>query len=335
MNPNDYLSTIQAEVSRRLAAGESPDQLRQEILGRKGELTLILRSLSTLPLDERASLGQKANLVRDSLEVLLTAATGSQAVSTGDLPDITVPEYPVEHGTIHPISAMVDELVAIFEDLSFEVVEGNEIVSDRENFENLNMDKDHPARDGHDTFYIDPTTLLRTQTSAIQVNEMKKRMKTGQMPIRIIAPGKTYRRDSDATHSPMFHQLEGLLVDTQTTFSDLKGILAYVAQRLFGDDVETRFRTHFFPYTEPSAEVDIRWKNGNGEGKHMQWIEWFGCGMVHPKVLERAGINPKVYQGWAFGIGIERPIMVRHQVPDMRILFENSRHFLDQFGQNL
>ena len=334
MNLSEQLETIRTKVSTQLKAGANSEELRQQILGRKGELTLILRGLSSLPLDERVQAGSLANRIKKDIEELLSSATNEQSSSAIEF-DPTVPAYSNTSGTIHPISSLIYELVRIFQDLSFEVVEGNEIVSDKENFESLNIHQDHPARDSHDTFYIKETTLLRTHTSSAQVSEMERRMKAGEMPIRIIVPGKTYRSDSDATHSPMFHQLEGVMVDTQTTFADLKGILDYVAKRLFGDKVETRFRTHFFPFTEPSAEIDIRWKNASGQGKHTEWIEWLGCGMIHPKVLEHAGINPRIYQGWAFGGGIERPVMIRQQVPDLRKFFENSVDFLDQFPDSI
>lgn len=333
MTQNNQLLEILTSAKEQLTGGVDPEQIRQEVLGRKGSLTAILRTLGTLEGDERAHLGKESNEVKNEIEELLSDHTTGQ--TTAESFDPSVPPYPQKFGSIHPISVIIEELVGIFEDLSFEIVEGNELVGEYENFDSLNITKDHPARDSHDTFFIDQDLLLRTHTSTVQVQEMRRRNENKELPIRFVVPGKAYRRDSDATHSPMFHQLEGVMVDTQTTFADLKGILDHVAKRLFGDKVETRFRTHFFPFTEPSAEMDIRWKNATGEGKHTQWIEWLGCGMIHPKVLEHAGINPKVYQGWAFGGGIERPVMIRHQVPDLRKFFDNSVEFLDQFGDTL
>jgi phenylalanyl-tRNA synthetase alpha chain len=227
---------------------------------------------------------------------------------------------------------MREEMELILRELSFKVVEGNELITEEENFDSLNLGPDHPARDGHDSFFVGEGRVLRTQTTAIQVNEMRRRAQQGDLPIRIVMPGKTYRRESDQTHSAMFHQIDAVMVDTQTTFSDLKGILDYFVGRLFHGEVETRFRPHHFPFTEPSAEIDIRLKTAEaGEGRHTRWLEFGGCGMIHPAVLARAGLNPKVYQGWAFGMSIERPIMVRHRIPDLRLLFANGTNLLEQF----
>jgi phenylalanyl-tRNA synthetase alpha chain len=332
MNYPEVLSAIRTETLQKKQEGISNEELKIAVLGRKGSLTGILRSLSDLPIEQRKEVGSAAHALKLELEELLSESSDLPAKRSFDP---TVPPFPTHGGTIHPLSSMIYEIVSIFQDLSFEVVEGDELVDDIANFESLNITKDHPARDSHDTFFVEDDLLLRTHTSAVQVLELRKRMKMNDMPVRIVVPGKTYRRDSDATHSPMFHQIEGVMVDTQTTFADLKGVLAHVATRLFGDQIETRFRTHFFPFTEPSAEIDIRWKNAKGEGKHTEWIEWLGCGMIHPKVLENAGINPRIYQGWAFGGGVERPVMIRQQVPDLRKFFTNSAHFLDQFGDTL
>ena len=227
---------------------------------------------------------------------------------------------------------MIEHMTDIFARLSFEVVEGAEIVGEEENFDLLNLGPDHPARDGHDSFYLGSKQLLRTQTTAVQVLELRRRCKLNQLPVRIVVPGKTYRRESDPTHSPMFHQFDAVLVDECTTFADLRGSLQYLVSELFGQDVETRFRPHYFPFTEPSAEIDIRWKGSDGTmGKHTEWLEMGGCGMIHPDVLKRAGINPQTYRGWAFGMAIERPVMVKYGVPDLRSLYENSLMSLEQF----
>lgn len=305
--------------------------LTQEVLGRKGRLSSLLRQLGTVSPEERARLGKEANQIKAELEALLS--TNETSTISADLIDLSVPPLKLSQGTIHPISAMIEEMVGIFQDLSFEVVEGSELITDKENFENLNIHADHPARDGHDSFYVKNNLLLRTHTTAIQVGELTRRIKNRELPVRIVATGKCYRRESDQTHSAMFHQIDAVMVDEQTTFADLKGCLDYFAKRLFGDLVETRFRPHFFPFTEPSAEVDIRWKGEKtGEGKQTGWLEFGGCGMIHPKVLERAGINPKIYQGWAFGLSVERPIMLRKQIPDLRRFYENSLDFLEQFS---
>lgn len=333
MNTSETLDSFLHDVEQRISEKEPAENIRLDFLGRKGKLTLVLRTLGSMNTEDRSKIGKKANQIKLQIEDLLDSIESISDTTVGV--DTSVPAFKNPLGTIHPISLMIEELASIFTDLSFEIVEGNELVTEYQNFDSLNISSDHPARDSHDTFFINHDLLLRTHTSSVQVEEMKRRMKNNELPIRFVVPGKTYRRDSDATHSPMFHQFEGVMIDTQTTFSDLKGILAYVATRLFGEKVETRFRTHYFPFTEPSAEIDIRWKNAQGTGKHTEWIEWLGCGMIHPDVLEHAGINSRVYQGWAFGGGVERPIMIRNQVPDLRKFFDNSIEFLQQFRETL
>jgi phenylalanyl-tRNA synthetase alpha chain len=335
-NPKPDSSTLEAlrsEAFQAWANASTPDtqeQVRNHYLGRKGVLAARMKELPALAPEQRAPAGAALNALKQEL----AAAMASSLSESERTVDMTVPAYPLEYGTLHPISQIMEEMNQIFRELSFEVVDGPEIVTDDENFESLNLGIHHPARDGHDSFYLTENLLLRTQTTAIQVGEMKKRFARGDVPIRIVMPGKTYRRESDQTHSPMFHQIDAVMVDTQTTFADLKGILDYFVKRLFGDQVETRFRPHHFPFTEPSAELDIRWKGDvHSQGKHTGWLEMGGCGMIHPDVLKRAGINPKVYQGWAFGMSLERPLMVRHHIPDLRLLFSNSVHFLEQFPQ--
>ena len=333
MNPNETLESIRAYVAESLLSGVDPEVLRNQILGRRGRLTEVLRSLSGLPIEERTKLGAAANVLKVELIENLGQVIPNQR---SNRIDATVPPSPMPFGSIHPISAMIEEMTGIFADLSFEIVEGNELVTDEENFENLNITKDHPARDGQDSFYVSDTLVMRTQTTAVQVLEMTRRLKEDRLPIRVVVPGKTYRRESDQTHSAMFHQMDAVMVDDRTTFADLKGCLDYFAKRLFGDLVETRFRPHYFPFTEPSAEMDIRWKGETrGEGKHTGWLEFGGCGMIHPDVLKRAGLNPRIYQGWAFGMSIERPIMLRYQLPDLRRLYENSAHLLNQFPESI
>jgi phenylalanyl-tRNA synthetase alpha chain len=330
VNPN--LDTIRTKA---LAAWEKaktqPDResVYFAFLGRKGEVAGLMKHLTSLEGDERAAFGAAVNALKEELSSVMNLSHAEDRKI-----DMTLPAYPADIGSIHPISAMMEEMVDIFRELSFEVVEGKEIVTDDENFESLNMGVNHPARDGHDSFYLTDNLVMRTQTTAIQVAEMKKRFKAGQTPIRIVMPGKTYRRESDQTHAAMFHQIDAVMVDEQTTFADLKGTLDHFVKRLFGNNVETRFRPHHFPFTEPSAEIDIRWKGESAtSGKHTQWLEFGGCGMIHPDVLKRAGINPRTHQGWAFGMSIERPIMVRNHIPDLRQLTNNSLQFLNQFPQ--
>ncbi|HSI20618.1 MAG TPA: phenylalanine--tRNA ligase subunit alpha [Verrucomicrobiae bacterium] len=329
-NHNKALETIRSEALEAWKQAATPparEQVHFAYLGRKGKVAELMKLIPSLPTEEKVAFGSAVNALKQELTQVLTEKKVIER-----LVDMSVPAEQLSAGTIHPISAIMEEMEDIFRELSFEVVEGPEIVTDEENFESLNLGIHHPARDGHDSFFLKDDLLLRTQTTAIQVGEMKKRFAKGDLPIRIVMPGKTYRRESDQTHSAMFHQIDAVMVDTQTTFADLKGILDYFVKRLFGDNVETRFRPHHFPFTEPSAELDIRWKGASGtQGKHAGWLEMGGCGMIHPDVLRRAGINPKIYQGWAFGMSLERPLMVRHHIPDLRLLFSNSAQFLDQF----
>jgi phenylalanyl-tRNA synthetase alpha chain len=323
------ITSLRAEAAAAWAVAkpEAHEEIRTLYLGRKGRVAELMKLLPGLPIEERRPFGEAVNALKDELTALMTLRKTESVVV-----DMTLPAHHLNQGSVHPISAIMEEMTTIFRELSFEVVEGPEIVTDEANFTSLNLDEHHPARDGQDSFYLTPNLLLRTQTTAIQVAEMKKRFQAGDKPIRIVMPGKTYRREADQTHSAMFHQIDAVMVDEQTTFADLRGILDYFVKRLFGDQVETRFRPHHFPFTEPSAELDIRWKGtATTSGKHTEWLEMGGCGMIHPEVLRRAGINPKIYQGWAFGMSLERPLMVRHQIPDLRLLFSNSTHFLDQF----
>ncbi len=334
MNPkhNEALTLLRTEAQASWNTSKTPterEQVRFEYLGRKGKLAELMKVLPSLDSAERGAYGSALNVLKHELGSLM-----SEEVQVSRTVDMSVPAFEPAFGTIHPISAIMEEMTNIFSELSFEVVEGSEIVTEEENFESLNLDSNHPARDPQDSFYLTTERLLRTQTTSIQVGEMKKRFKREELPIRIVMPGKTYRREADQTHSAMFHQIDAVMVDTQTTFADLKGTLDYFVKRLFGDQVETRFRPHNFPFTEPSAELDIRWKGASEkEGKHAGWLEMGGCGMIHPNVLKRAGINPKIYQGWAFGMSLERPLMVRHHIPDIRLLFSNNIQFLDQFPQ--
>ncbi len=330
MNPSDH-SEILSFLEQGIASKTPAEQLRVAIFGKKGSLTSLMQDLRNFSDAERIERAKVLNTLKSELTEKLEAYEQLSFEGTGPAVDLTAPALPSSFGSLHPIHSMIEEMVGIFADLSFEVVEGPELVSDEDNFENLNIGKDHPARDSHDSFYITDSILLRTQTTAQQVLEMHARHARKELPIRVVVPGKTYRRESDQTHAAMFHQIDAIMVDTETTFADLRGVLDYFVKRLFGDQVETRFRPHHFPFTEPSAEVDIRFKNAQGTGKHTGWLEMLGCGMIHPNVLKRAGLNPKIYRGWAFGTSVERPIMIRKQVPDIRLFTQNDVRFLKQF----
>ena len=306
--------------------------------GKKGKLTQLLRGMGSLPSEERPVMGRLVNSVRDEVEQLLQArgeALRDAALEErlkAESVDVTLPGRLVPRGGRHPLTLVLDDIKRIFIGLGFEVIEGPEVETDYYNFEALNEPKHHPARDMQDTFYITEDLLLRTQTSPVQIRTMEKQ----DPPVRMIAPGKVYRVDAaDATHSPMFHQVEGLLVDEHVTFGDLKGILTLVIRELFDKDRGVRFRPSYFPFTEPSAEVDVSCFVCAGEGcrlcKYEGWIEILGCGMVHPKVFEAVGYDPEKVTGFAFGLGLERIAMLRYGIEDMRLLYESDVRFLRQF----
>lgn len=314
------------------------EQLRIQYLGKKGELTAILKQMGKLSPEERPQVGQMANEVRTYIEGAIEskkaqlAQKKQQEQLKAEKIDVTLPGNKITLGAKHPLSIVLDEIKEIFVGMGFEIVEGPEVEYDYYNFEALNIPKDHPARDTQDTFYINDNILLRTQTSPVQVRVMEKQ----KPPIRVISPGRVYRSDAvDATHSPLFHQIEGLVVDKGITFADLKGTLEIFVRRLYGEDSVVRFRPHHFPFTEPSAEVDVQCFSCHGEGcrlcKGEGWIEILGCGMVHPKVLANCGIDPEVYSGFALGMGLERVVMRRYGIDDMRLFFENDMRFLKQF----
>lgn len=314
------------------------DDLKVKYLGKKGELTAILKEMGKLSKEERPIIGQLANEVREDLEQALEEAKKSLYAKAlakqlqEEKIDVTMPGRPKAEGHKHPMSIVIDEICDIFMGMGYEVVEGPEVEKDYYNFEALNIPANHPAKDEQDTFYINADILLRTQTSPVQVRTMEK----GNLPIRIVCPGAVYRSDEvDATHSPVFHQLEGLVIDKNVTMGDLKGALAVFAKELFGEDTKVRFRPHHFPFTEPSAEMDVTCFACGGEGcrvcKGEGYIELLGCGMVHPKVLQMSGIDPEAYSGFAFGMGLERVAMQRYGITDLRLLFENDMKFLKQF----
>lgn len=321
-----------------ILSSQELDQVRVKYLGKKGELTEILRGMGALSAEERPIIGQVANEVRANIEEKIEEMTrklGEQEKQQQlllETIDVTVPGTRKEIGKKHPLTLVLDEMIDVFLGLGYEIAEGPEVELDYYNFEALNMPPNHPARDVQDTFYINANTVLRTQTSAVQIRYMENH----KPPIRIISPGRVYRSDAvDATHSPIFHQVEGLVVDKGVTMGDLIGTLKLFAKSIFGEKTEIRLRPHHFPYTEPSAEVDVSCWTCGGTGcrvcKNEGWIEILGAGMVHPRVLEKCGIDPEIYSGFAFGIGLERTAMGRFNIDDMRLLYENDLRFLRQF----
>ena len=318
----------------------SLDAVRVRVLGKKGELTAVLKQMGRLSAEERPVMGQIANSVRAALEEKLEQrkaelqAAALERRLAEEAVDVTIPGKEVEMGHQHPMNKVLQEVKEIFIGMGYQIVDGPEVEEADYNFTRLNIEEGHPSRDRSDTFYFndDDSVLLRTQTSPIQIRVMENR----QPPIRILAPGRVFRKDeADATHSPMFHQIEGLVVDEGITMGDLKGALETLIKRLYGEDAVVRFRPHHFPFTEPSCEVDVQCFNCRGKGcptcKGEGWIELLGAGMVHPKVLAGCGIDPEIYSGFAFGIGLERMAMRRFKISDMRMIFENDIRFLSQF----
>ena len=320
----------------RPTSGEALEQARVKFLGRKGLITQALRSLGSLPVEARPQFGQEANRLKKQLETQLEAAqdrlkkAALRAEAATGL-DVTLPGRRLDLGRLHPITQIAREICDIFIRMGFQVVEGLEIETDYYNFEALNIPRDHPARDMQDTFYISDNIVLRTHTSPMQVRVMEQQ----QPPVRIIAPGKTFRRDSDLTHTPMFHQVEGLLVDKNISFADLKGVLTAFVHEMFGPEVSLRFRPSFFPFTEPSAEVDIQCVICRGAGcrvcSQTGWLEILGSGMVDPEVFGFVNYDPEVFTGFAFGMGIERIAMLKFGIDDLRLFFDNDLRFLKQF----
>ncbi|SFX51590.1 phenylalanine--tRNA ligase subunit alpha [Marinospirillum alkaliphilum] len=313
------------EQITRTGDSQTLDQLRVQYLGKKGELTSLLKSLGQLAPEDRPKAGEIINQAKQQVQDALNArkhAIDSEALNArlaAESVDVTLPGRHSDTGGMHPVTRTIQRIEDFFASIGFNVAEGPEIEDDYHNFEALNIPAHHPARAMHDTFYFDAHTLLRTHTSPVQVRVMENQ----QPPIRIICPGRVYRCDSDQTHSPMFHQVEGLLIDENISFADLKGILQQFLRAFFEQDLRVRFRPSYFPFTEPSIEVDV----DRGDGR---WLEVLGCGVVHPKVLEMSGIDPEKYTGFAFGLGIERFAMLRYGVDDLRLFFDNDIKFLSQ-----
>lgn len=337
----EQLLKIQEEAEKALAQAESASALeeaRVRFLGKKGELTAVLRGMGKLSPEERPVIGQVANEVRSRIEEMIeTKKTAVQAEERSaklreETLDVTIAGRKPKLGKRHPLTSVLDEVKDIFLGMGFSIAEGPEVELDYYNFEALNIPKDHPARDTQDSFYISDSVVLRSQTSPVQVRVMEQQ----KPPIRIIAPGRVYRSDAvDATHSPVFHQIEGLVVDKGITMADLKGTLERFLKTLYGPEAKIRLRPHHFPFTEPSAEVDVSCFVCGGKGcrvcKGEGFIEILGAGMVHPKVLERCGIDPQVYSGFAFGLGLERIVMRRMNIDDLRLFYDNDLRFLKQF----
>ena len=331
------VADLQGEINRLVVEAEAAvaaaadvaglEQVRVHLLGRKGALTTHLKQLGRLPEAERPAAGQIINEAKSRIGELINARKAVleqarlDAALSSERIDVTLPGSGEAPGGLHPVTLVLDEIRALFTRLGFEVAEGPEIEDNYHNFEALNIPENHPARAMHDTFYLEDGRLLRTHTSNVQIRVMEQR----EPPLRVIAPGRVYRCDSDMTHTPMFHQVEGLMVDEDVTFADLKGLLQDFASAFFGRAVQLRFRPSYFPFTEPSAEVDIRGDRG--------WLEILGCGMVHPRVLENVGIDSERYTGFAFGMGAERLAMLKYGIDDLRTFFENDLRFLAQFNR--
>lgn len=337
----EKLEKIREAAERQIAEAADLGRLndvRVAYLGKKGELTAVLKGMKDVSPEERPTIGALVNETREGIERMLEETRERLEAAELELRlkreviDVTLPAKKNRVGHRHPNTIVLEELERIFTGMGYEVVEGPEVEYDYYNFEALNIPANHPAKDEQDTFYINDKILLRTQTSPVQVRQMEK----GRLPIRMIAPGRVFRADEvDATHSPSFHQVEGLVIDHGITFADLKGTLEEFARELFGEGTRVKFRPHHFPFTEPSAEVDVSCFKCGGKGcrfcKGEGWIEILGCGMVHPRVLRMSGIDPEEYSGFAFGIGLERIALLKYEIDDMRLLYENDQRFLNQF----
>ena len=321
------LDTLEREARTAIenaTSGQALTEVRAGFLGRKGSVSALLREIGSLSPEERAAAGKAVNATKEQIESWVRERRSAleseqrQSELTGRLVDVTLPGARPPRGSLHPVTQVERDMAEFFTQRGFSIETGPEVETDYNNFTALNFPDDHPSRDTADTFFVEGGNLLRTHTSPVQIRAMKGR----QPPFRFIAPGRVFRHDSDATHYPMFHQIEGFLVDERVTFSDLKGILYAFARHLMGPDVELRFRAHFFPFTEPSAEMDFSW-----EGR---WLEWGGCGMIHPNVLRNCDIDPERYQGFAFGMGIDRTAMDQFGIPNIRLLFEGDVRVLEQ-----
>src|SRR5919106_121497 len=345
---NESLDALQSEALERIQQSRSDveiEQLRIEFLGRKGRLTLLLRGLKELPPEDRPSAGERLNELRRVIEAAIEERLRVVRTESKDKAlreeqiDVTLPGKRWERGRIHPLTLVMDEIIDVFRGMGFEIARGPDIEDDYHNFEALNIPKDHPARDMQDTFFVSDGRLLRTHTSPVQIRTMESR----KPPLQVIVPGAVYRHDDDATHSPMFHQVEGFVVDRGIAFSDLKGVLTHFLRQIFDRDAGVRFRPSFFPFTEPSAEIDIQCLICGGSGEHRSgqacrvckasgWLEILGAGMIDPAVFKFVGYDPEKVSGFAFGMGVERIAMLKYGIDDIRLFFQNDLRFLRQFG---
>ena len=322
---DEVIARAQAEIDGASDAA-AVEELRVQYLGKKGFFTEQMKTLGSLSAEERPAAGARINQAKEQVQAALNARRDAMQAAemnrklAAETIDVSLPGRRLENGGLHPVTRTIERIERLFGELGFSVATGPEIEDDFHNFDALNIPAHHPARTDHDTFFFNPSLMLRTHTSGVQIRTMEKQ----QPPIRIIAPGRVYRNDYDMTHTPMFHQVEGLLVDDKTSFTELKGILHDFLLNFFEEDLKIRFRPSYFPFTEPSAEVDVMGKNG-------RWLEVLGCGMVHPNVLRSVGIDPEKYAGFAFGMGVERLTMLRYGVNDLRAFFENDLRFLKQF----
>lgn len=337
----EKLQSIKEEALKQIQLSDAPEKLndvRVRFLGKKGELTAVLKGMKDVAAEERPKVGQMVNETRETIEAFLEESKSKMEAAIreeklkSEVIDVTLPSKHDAMGHRHPNMIALEEVERIFIGMGYEVVEGPEVEYDLYNFEKLNIPADHPAKDEQDTFYITKDIVLRTQTSPVQARVMEQ----GKLPIRMIAPGRVFRSDEvDATHSPSFHQIEGMVIDKNISFADLKGTLEVFAKELFGEETKTKFRPHHFQFTEPSAEVDVTCFKCGGSGcrfcKGTGWIEILGCGMVHPNVLKMCGIDPEEYSGFAFGVGLERIALLKYEIDDMRLLYENDIRFLKQF----
>ena len=334
----EQLKAAAAESLKDASTREDLEALRIKYLGKKGELTGLLKQLGSVAPEDRPKIGQLVNEAKSKIESAINesrdklARAAKELKLAGEAVDITMPAKEKKVGVLHPLNRVLNDMIDIFKSMGFDVVDGPEVETDHYNFECLNVPADHPARDMQDTFYLADKLLLRTQTSAAQIRTMETR----KPPIRVICPGRVFRADEvDATHSPVFHQIEGLVVDKGITMCDLKGVLEQFAREIYGKETEVRFRPSFFPFTEPSVEVDVTCSECGGKGcrvcKGSGWIEILGAGMVHPNVLKCCGIDPEEYSSFAFGIGLDRLTTTKYKISDIRLLFENDKRFLDQF----
>jgi phenylalanyl-tRNA synthetase alpha chain len=329
------LETEAREVLTSLESSEQLEDFRIQYLGRKGRFSTIMRSLGTVAKEDRPRVGQLANTIKQQIEHLFQekkeAVDLESGAHTAGTVDLTLPGRRPSLGRLHPVTQIMNEVCQVFEKMGFSIAEGPDVETDHYNFEALNIPAHHPARDMHDTLYISDATLLRTHTSPMQARIMEAQ----DPPLRVIAPGKVYRCDSDITHTPMFHQVEGFLVDKKVSFADLKGVLTVFSQKIFEEDLPLRFRPSYFPFTEPSAEVDIACVICKGEGcrvcKRTGWLEILGCGMIDPEVFKMVGYDPAIYSGFAFGLGVERIAMLKYGIDDIRLYYENDQRFLCQF----